>query len=137
MRDVLLLVHFLGLVLGAGSGFSLFFIGHLALRWPAEARRETMVRLFALRYASYVGLLLLVLSGGALLRPYSTQLAQMPWLWVKALAVTVIVICAVLGIWRMRQVSQQPAALLRLPILGKVSLAASMLAILAAVMAFS
>ncbi|MBM5574511.1 hypothetical protein [Deefgea sp. CFH1-16] len=137
MRDVLLLVHFLGLVIGAGSGFALFFIGHLAQRWPAEARRETMVRLFALRYASYVGLLLLVLSGGALLRPYSTQLAQMPWLWVKALAVTVIVICAVLGVWRMRQVPQQPAALLRLPILGKVSLAASVLAILAAVMAFS
>ena len=137
MREVLLVLHFLGLIIGAGSGFALFFISILAPRWPAAERREMMIRLFPLRYASYAGLLLLILSGGGLLMPYMRGLAQMPWFWLKLAGVTVIVWCAILGVLCMRRVASEPSALAKLPLLGKISFAASVLVVLCAVLTFA
>ncbi|WP_027468598.1 hypothetical protein [Deefgea rivuli] len=135
MREFLLVLHFLGLIIGAGSGFALFFISLLAPRWPAAERRDMMIRLFPLRYASYGGLLLLILSGGALLTPYAANIPQM--LWLKFAGVAVIVGCAIRGVLCMRRVASQPSALAQLPLLGKISFAASVLVVLCAVLAFS
>lgn len=137
MRESLLVLHFLGLIIGAGSGCALYFISLLAPRWPAAERREMMIRLFPLRYASYAGLLLLILSGGGLLTPHLAGLAQMPWFWLKLAAVAVIVVYAIRGALCMRQVASEPSALARLPLLGKISFAASVLVVLCAVLTFS
>ena len=137
MREFLLVLHFLGLIIGAGSGFALFFISLLAPRWPVAERRDMMIRLFPLRYASYGGLLLLILSGSGLFTPYAAGLAQMPWVWLKFAAVAVLVICAIRGALCMRRVASQPSALAQLPLLGKISFAASVLVVLCAVLAFS
>ena len=136
MREFLLILHFLGLIVGAGSGFALFFIGLLATRWPAAERCDMMIRLFPLRYVSYGGLLLLIVSGGALLAPYAAGLAQMQWFWLKLFAVTVIVVCAIRGVFCMRQVASQPSVLAQLPLLGKISFVASLLVVLCAVLTF-
>ena len=137
MREFFLMLHFLGLIIGAGSGFALFFIGLLAPRWPAAERREMMIRLFPLRYVSYGGLLLLIVSGSALLSPYAAGIAQMPWLWLKLAAVSVIVLCAIRGVRCMWRVPSQPSALTQLPLLGKISFAASVLVVFCAVLTFS
>ena len=53
MRDFLLLIHFMGLVIGAGSGFAIFIIGFLSKQFPEQARAEVLLKLFPLLTRGY------------------------------------------------------------------------------------
>ncbi|QLG89410.1 hypothetical protein HQ393_14785 [Chitinibacter bivalviorum] len=136
MRDFYLTVHFLGLVMGAGSGFALFVLSFVLPRITEGARREMAIGLFTLRYVSYAGLLVLMASGVLLLRPLWPAMQASPWLHAKLGGVAIIAICAVFGVHAMRQPRPNAATFRRLALLGKISVVASVLVVMAAVQSF-
>ena len=89
MKDLMLLAHFLGLIIGPGTGVAVFAIGYLAPKFPAEARRDVLMKLFPLRYISYAGLLLLIASGLALSIPMGAAVMHQPAFMAKLVFVAV------------------------------------------------
>lgn len=138
MRDLLLLLHFIGLIIGAGCGFSLLVIGILSPGFPADARPVVMRRLFALRYISYGGLALLLLSGMLLAGPYWGSLAAMPYFVIKLAAVAGLIALSVVGAVLMHRIKQTPDAryFRYLAQAGKSSMVLSMIAVTGAVYSF-
>ncbi len=138
MKDIFLLVHFLGLIIGTGAGFAVFVISYLAPAFPAEGRREVLIKLFPLRYISYIGLLLLILSGGALIGPLWPQLDQLAWFAVKMVFVAVIAAASIFGMFLMRRARQSAdnKAFKLLGYAGKASFASSLVVVACAVYTF-
>jgi len=139
MKDALLLAHFTGLIIGAGSAFALFVIGYLAPGFEAQYRREVLLKLFPLRYVSYLGLLLLIASGGMLVPFYWQSPAQMPWLMIaKLVFVGVIAALSLFGVLQMRRArrSTDGKAFKLLSYAGKASFASSLIVVTCAVYIF-
>ncbi len=138
MKDAFLLLHFLGLVIGTGAGFAVFVISYLAPKFPAAGRREVLIKLFPLRYISYFGLLLLILSGGALIGPLWPHVEQLSWFVSKMVFVAVIVAASILGAFQMHraQRSADNNAFKLLGYAGKVSFVSSLIVVACAVFTF-
>lgn len=137
MKDVFLLGHFVGLIIGAGTAFALFAISYLAPKFPAAARREVLMQLFPLRYISYVGLLLLIASGIGLIIPMEAAVRQAGFI-IKMVFVAVIVAASIFGTIQMRRArrSADNDAFRMLGYAGKVSFASSMAVVVCAVYTF-
>lgn len=138
MKDILLLAHFTGLIIGAGSAFAMFVIGYLAPSFEASYKREVLIKLFPLRYISYLGLLLLIASGGMLIPPFVPNLAHMPWLVVKLAVVGLLVLLSLFGWSQMRRVRRgaDGDAFKMLGYAGKLSFASSLVIVACAVYSF-
>jgi uncharacterized membrane protein SirB2 len=138
MKDVLLLLHFTGLIIGAGSAFALFVIGYLAANFDAGYKRDVLIKLFPLRYISYLGLLLLILSGGLLVPPFLPNLAQMPWLMTKLSFAGFLVVLSLFGWRQMRRAgrSADNNAFKMLGYAGKLGFASSLIIVTCAVYSF-
>ncbi len=138
MRDILLLIHFIGLVVGAGSGFALFVIGFLSKQFPEQARVQVLLTLFPLRYLSYLGLFLLLVSGVPLLMPYGSAIHQMPLVMLKLTAVLIILLLSIYGTVQMQLAKQGNLGvyLKRLKLAGQLSFLFSLIAIVCAVYSF-
>ncbi len=138
MRDLLLIIHFAGLIIGAGTGFSIFCIGLISKSFRPEYKLEVALKLVPLRYISYFGLLVLIVSGGLLLGPFTPLLAQMPWLHAKLLAVAILVLLSGFGFTQIRRAQKGEAApaLKNLALVGKLSLIMSVIIVICAVIAF-
>ena len=140
MRDLLLMLHFTGIVIGAGSGFALFVIGFLSKSFSNEYKEEVLVKLFPLRYISYIGLFILVSSGLLLLSPYMMLVSNNAWLQTKFFCVSIIILASVFGAFQMLNVSRNkiaPAiAFKKLGLAGKLSFAMSIAVIISAVNVF-
>lgn len=67
MYDLLLILHFIGLAMGVGTGFALLRIGFSNRNLPPAERGMLFQKISALRLNGYTGLTLLVLSGLGLL----------------------------------------------------------------------
>lgn len=136
IRDLLLTLHFVGLFVGAGSGFALLVLGLQLRRFEAEVRTEIAIWLYTLRYTSYLGLLLLIVTGSLMLQSLWQGMQYSMWLWAKLCAVLIIAICALLGLKAMRQPRPDLAVFRHLALLGKVSVAASIIVVICAVQSF-
>jgi uncharacterized membrane protein SirB2 len=138
MREALLLAHFTGLIIGAGSAFALFVISYLATNFDAGYKRAVLIKLFPLRYISYLGLLLLILSGGGLLTPFLPNLTQMPWLIAKLAFVGFLVALSIFGWYQMRRAIRgtDNDAFKMLGYAGKLSFASSLIIVTCAVYSF-
>lgn len=138
MKDVLLLLHFFGVIIGTGAGFAVFVIGYLAPAFPATARREVLIKLFPLRYVSYVGLLLLILSGGMLITPYWPEHEKLAWFGTKMVFVAVIAAASLFGMFQMHRAHKSPDnnAFKMLSYAGKVSFVSSLIVVTCAVFTF-
>ncbi|HEY5994363.1 MAG TPA: hypothetical protein VIU46_07170 [Gallionellaceae bacterium] len=138
MKDIGLLLHFTALIIGAGSAFALFVIGHLAANFDVAYKRNVLIKLFPLRYISYLGLLLLIISGGMLIPPFVPSLTQMPWLMAKLTLVGVLVALSVFGWYQMRRAKQSADnnAFKMLGHAGKLSFATSLVIVACAVYSF-
>ncbi len=138
MRDFQLLIHFIGLIFGAGTGFALFVIGFLAKRFPEASRIEVIRSLYPLRYISYIGLLLLLASGVLLALQISPVIYGTPLFITKMLAVSGIILLSLYGFWQMKFTNGSNIAirLKRLGFAGKFSFALSIVAVFCAVYTF-
>jgi uncharacterized membrane protein len=138
MRDVMLFFHFLGLILGMGSGFASLFIGASNKNLPKEEMPKFMLRLRALGYMGLTGIGLLVISGGYLATPYWSILGSMPYFIMKlSLVVVLLIIVIIMDVrWRRAVKNNGGPDLASIPKLGRLAFPVGILILLFAVLQF-
>lgn len=92
MRELMLIVHFIGLTMSLGTGFANIFLSIAAARLEPADRGVFMSRAMILTRMGHIGLGLLLLSGFYLITPYWKSLADMPVLIAKLTFVAILVI---------------------------------------------
>ncbi len=137
-HDIMLMIHFIGLAMGVGTGLAFMFLGIAAAKMEPVARREFMLNLHPLARMGQIGLLVLVLSGGSLMTPYWSQLGEMKLLIAKL--VLVLVLGAALGInaglMRKARAGQFEAVMPRMAVMGRVALLTSIAIVVLATLVF-
>ncbi|MCR4376411.1 MAG: hypothetical protein NUW22_16345 [Acidobacteria bacterium] len=142
MHTLLLIIHFIGLALGLGTGFALFTLGLAAKDMAPADRGAFMRRAMVLGKNGSIGLLLLILSGVWLV--FSQGAAEvLAWgggmFHVKL--TLVVILTGTFGYMQMliRQAkgSDGAAAMARLPLVGRIMLLLNIAIVVTAVLAFS
>ncbi len=137
--DVLLIVHFIGLMLGAGGGFgSALAAGH-AKTLPAD--RASAIKELGPKLAnlSMIGLVLMYVTGVALLvLKYGGDPGVLPMMfWIKMVFVGTLTLAACGIIFTYGQIRRGDAAVeTRLPVLGPIAGMSSLAAVVFAVLTF-
>lgn len=136
--DVLLIVHFAGLMLGAGGGLGSAIVMGYARSLPAEHAGVVRGVGPALAKLSLVGLVLMLLTGGALVQFRYGGFGGMPMMfWVKMIFVGTLTVAAILIEVTYAQVRKgNTAAAANLPRLGPMAGISSLLAVVFATLAF-
>jgi uncharacterized membrane protein len=96
MRDVFLIVHFIGLAMGIGASFANLFLGLAMAKMPPDEAKDFAIKAMALKKMGHTGLGLLILSGLYLMSPYWRTLPEMPLLIAKLTMVIFLVILVAL-----------------------------------------
>jgi hypothetical protein len=92
MREVMLIVHFIGLAMALGAGFANLFLGSVASKLEPAERGSFMSKIAILGRMGQIGLGLLLLSGFYLITPYWKVLGDMPLLIAKLSLVALLLI---------------------------------------------
>lgn len=93
----MLIVHFLGLAMSLGTGFSHLFLGMVRAKMEKEESDKLLVNTLFLNYLGKTGLTLLILSGGYLMTPWWGSLMGMTALMIKLILVLVLTALMVLA----------------------------------------
>lgn len=138
MHDVLLIIHFIGLMLGAGGGFGSMIAMRRANALPPEQAAPIRSLGPILARTSLVGLVLMLATGFALVFSTYGGFENLPTLfWVKLVFVGTLTIAAIsieLTYARVKKGDAKAAALL--PRLGPIAGISSLLAVTFAALAF-
>lgn len=137
MREVFLVIHFLGLTMGLGTSFAMFFLGMAAAKMPPADAGKFMMNVTALTKMGHIGLLLLLISGGYLMTPYWGSLASSPILIAKLSLF--IVLGALVGIMSAavrKAKNGQPEQMLKAKKLGPLALITGVTIVILAVSFF-
>src|SRR5688572_10717769 len=92
MRELMLIIHFIGLAMAVGAGFANLFLGTVASKLEPAERGSFMSKIMILGRMGQTGLGLLLLSGFGLMTPYWKVLGDMPFLIAKLSLVVVLLI---------------------------------------------
>ena len=138
MSDILLALHIIGLMMGAGGGFGSMIVGRTAAARPAEEAAVLRSLGPALARFSSAGLALMLASGLALVFVKYGGFAGLPGLfWVKMLFVlTLTLAAAALEVAFAQLKSGDAGAAARVPVLGPIAGVSSLLAVTFAIFAF-
>ncbi|MBK8506691.1 MAG: hypothetical protein IPL46_33595 [Saprospiraceae bacterium] len=96
MKDVMLIIHFLGIAMGVGTAIGMFFLGQAASKLEKSERIKFQLNALSLSKMGNIGLILLFLSGGYLMTPYWKTLGSTPLLMIKL--ILFLVLAALIGI---------------------------------------
>ena len=96
MREVMLIIHFLGLAMGMGTSIGFMFMGIAASKMPKEEGLKFTLQSFSLSKMGTIGIILLVLSGGYLMTPYWASLADRPLLIAKLILVVLLIVMIII-----------------------------------------
>ncbi|MBL8542408.1 MAG: hypothetical protein JNJ63_01230 [Hyphomonadaceae bacterium] len=138
MIDVLLALHLIGLMMGAGGGFgSMITMQEAAKRPPEQAGVMKSLGPVMARFSA-TGLALMWLTGLSLVFVKFGGFSDLPPLfWAKMAFVTALTVCSILAHITYGQVKAgNVAAAKRLPVLGPLSGASSLVAVVFAVLSF-
>ncbi|MCB9282727.1 MAG: hypothetical protein H6563_01525 [Lewinellaceae bacterium] len=92
MREIILIIHFIGLAMGLGTSLAYMFLGIASSKMAETDALKFQLNLLALSRMGQVGLTLLVVSGLWLMSPHWGLLASSPLLIVKLLLVSVLAV---------------------------------------------
>jgi uncharacterized membrane protein SirB2 len=99
----MLMIHFLGLVMGLGTSFALLFLGRAGSKMEKEEGRKFMRNVGVLSRMGHIGLTMLILSGLYLITPYWKTLNARPFLIAKLILVLLLTgSVAMIGIYSNR-----------------------------------
>ena len=141
MLDLWLILHFLGVALGVGTGFAMMTLGIASKDMAAAEQGAFMRRASLVSKNGSVGLLLLIVSGVAIV---ATRGADVVMAWggrMFHIKLTLVVI--LIGVFGYMQVLMRKArsadgaaAAARLPVFGRIMLLLGVSIIICAVLAF-
>ena len=137
MREVMLIVHLIGLTMGVGTSFAFVFLGRAGSKMEKEERAKFALNTLPLGTMGHIGISLLIVSGGYLMTPYWGVLTQKPVLMAKlslVLLLTVFIIMA--GIASKKAKQGDLSQLKNIARLGPVMLLTSIVIITLAVIVF-
>ena len=98
MREVMLVIHFIGLTMGLGTGFAHAFLGFAASKMTADEATKFRLHSMVLGKMGNIGITLLIISGLYLITPYWKLLPSMPLLILKlSLVVMLAVIISIIN----------------------------------------
>jgi hypothetical protein len=136
--DVILALHIIGLMMGAGGGFGSMIAAREALKRPPE--QAAVLRSLGPTLANFsgVGLILMLATGFTLVLLKYGGFAGLPTMfWVKIVFVTTLTLAAIGTHFAYRQIKAgNAAAAAGLPVLGPIAGMSSILAVVFAVLAF-
>lgn len=92
MRDLMLIVHLLGLTMGVGTSFAFFFLGKRAAKLEKDEALKFIVNTQYMGTMGHIGLTMLIISGGYLMTPYWKILPTSPLLISKLLLVVMLIL---------------------------------------------
>lgn len=139
LLDALLIVHFVGLMLGAGGGFGSALAAGYAKTLAGEQAQTVKALGPRLANMSMAGLVLMYISGIALLvLKYGGNLGVMPMMfWIKLVFVGTLTLAACAIIFTYGQIRRGNGAVeKRLPVLGPIAGMSSLAAVVFAVLTF-
>ena len=97
MRETMLIIHFIGLSMGLGTGIGLLILGNTASKLEKEDAKKFMLNAFSLMKMAQIGLVLLVISGLYLMTPFWTTLSVTPLLIAKLTLVVVLIVLIIVN----------------------------------------
>ena len=138
MREVMLILHFIGLTMGLGTSFAHAFLGIATAKMSAEEIIKFRLHTMVLSKMGNIGIILLVISGLYLLVPYWKIIPTSPLLMAKLLLVLVLVILITLINLATKKANQSNAAseLKKMEAFGKLTLIIGLLIVIIAVNIF-
>jgi hypothetical protein len=138
MRDVMLVIHFVGLAMALGAGFSNLFLGTVASKLEPVERRSFMSKIMVLGRMGQIGLGLLLFSGLALATPYWKVLGEMPLFIAKLslVGLLLLLVSSILIIVSKAKKQGNPAALAKLKPLSMLNFAIAIAIVVLAVLTF-
>lgn len=138
MRDIMLILHFIGLAMGLGTSFGFMFLGIAHGKMEKQDRIKFQLKSLALSRMGHIGIVLLIISGVALMIPYWSVLPASPVLIAKL--VLVLVLAALIGIitsiGKKAQQGNTEAQLKKIEPLGKIALLTGVTVVVLAVYFF-
>lgn len=138
MNDVILFIHFVGLMLGSAGGFASGIIMRKALSMPPEQAQTVRSLGPLLAHVSAIGLVLLWITGVILVFSKWGGIENFGWaFWVKMVFVVLLTVASGLIHMTYAEIKKgNRAVAVRLPKLGPISGLSATLAVLFAVIAF-
>lgn len=138
MRELMLVIHFIGLAMALGTGFANLFLGTVASKLEPVERGSFMSRITILGRMGQIGLGLLLLSGFGLMTPYWKVLGDMPLLITKLsfVAVLLILVASVLLLIRKSKKQGNPALLAKIKPLAMLNFLIGITIVVLAVLVF-
>lgn len=141
MREVLLIVHFIGLALGLGTSFAYMALGIATKDMPPPERGAFYMRAFTLSRNANIGLALLIASGVALIfvnGAEATMAAGGLWFKIKlGLVVVLSVLVAIINSLVAKVKREGPGpTMAKIPKISPFALLTTLLIVITAVLAF-
>lgn len=136
MRDLFLLVHFVGLVMALGTGFATYFLLYAASKLEPAEQGKFLGRIIILTRMGQIGLAILILSGLYLMTPFWSMLSEMPTLIAKLSLVALQVILIFVVSMIVSKAQGDPAKLATLKPLRMVNFAIGLTILVLAVLTF-
>jgi hypothetical protein len=139
MNDFLLIVHFIGLMMGAAGGVGSMIVGRAALKATPDGAVALRALGPRLGHVSAAGIVLMWISGVIMVWSLYDGPGSLPTMfWVKFIFVLTLSAAAIVIELTYAQVkSGNRAAAARLPMVGPVAGLSALLAVIFAVIAFS
>ena len=96
MRDVMLMIHFIGLAMGVGTSFAHAFLGKTISKLERSEAKKFRNQIRILSQMGYTGSLLLLVSGIYLILPYWPVITTLPLLILKLVLFVILMILILL-----------------------------------------
>lgn len=88
----MLIIHFIGLAMGLGTGIGFQIFGNVASKLEKEDAKKFMLNAFSLMKMAQIGLVLLLISGLYLMTPFWKTLPSMHLLSTKLILVVILIV---------------------------------------------
>ena len=133
----MLVLHFIGLTMGLGTGFSHAFLGIAVAKMPADEVNKFHLNTLVLSIMGHIGISLLLISGLYLVTPYWKILFSSPLLMIKlSLVIMLLVLITFINLNAKKAKKGDVAALNKIAQLGKFTLITGITIVIIAVVFF-
>ena len=138
MREVMLILHFIGLTMGMGTSFAHAFLGIATSKMSADEATKFRMHSLVLSKMGHTGIGLLIVSGLYLITPYWKTLPSSPLLIAKLTLVIILLIVLTLISLTAKKAKQGDAEvhLKKIQQLGKITLPLSIIIVILAIYIF-
>ena len=138
MREVMLILHFLGLTMGLGTGFAHAFLSTITATMSSDEAIKFRLNSLVLSKMGNIGIVLLLISGAYLVIPFWETIPTNPLLIVKLILAAILVVILILidASKKRAKKGNAEAELKKMEKLGKMTLPIGIIIVIVAVNIF-